>query len=133
MRVRELAVVFALWANAAAAQEEVLCSEQPLVSRVDCEQTWALKRALTNKDRNIEVMSAYSVLRLTLAKHYEDGKLSEETYTKMDTVALEMFMSTVGVRQGSFERVAPLPPTRQAGSQTPVAGSGNPILHGGPP
>jgi hypothetical protein len=100
MQVRGLAVVFALWVNAAAAQEQVLCGEHPLVSRVDCEQSWALNRALTKKDRNTEVIAAYSLLRLTLAKHYDAGELSKETYTKLDNVALEMFMSAVAVRQG---------------------------------
>ena len=109
MRVRGLAVVFALWVNAAAAQEQVLCFELPLVSRVDCEQSWALNRVLTNEDRNTEVMAAYSLLRLALAKHYDADELSGEAYTKLDNVALEMFMSTVAIRQGYYHRVTPLP------------------------
>ena len=108
MRVRGLAVVFALWVNAAAAQEQV-CVEHPLVSRVDCEQSWALNRALTNEGRNTEVMAAYSLLRLTLAKHYDAGELSGEAYTKLDNVALEMFMSTVAVRQGYYQLFTSLP------------------------
>ena len=73
-------------------------------SQVDCENGWMLSRAINTEGQDTDVLAAYSLLRLALAAHQDAGELTLDTYTRMDALALEMLMSTIGVRRGDYVR-----------------------------